>query len=198
MGGAGYDRDMIAQLKGEVARIEEHYIVIDVSGVGYKVSVTPHTLSVLSVGKKVTLSIYTAVREDALDLYGFESDNERRMFELLLTVSGIGPKSALSILSLASIDTLVSAISAGKTAYLTSISGIGKKTAEKLVLELRDKIKTLGIVGSGMPGDEATLEALRTMGYSLAEAREALTRVPDSLEGESARLTAALRSLGGK
>lgn len=188
---------VIAQLKGKVARVEEHYLVLDVSGVGYKVFTTLATLHVLPPGKDVTLSMYTAVREDALDLYGFETNDERRMFELLLTVSGIGPKSALSVLSLASTGTLVSAIGSGKAAYLTSISGIGKKTAEKIVLELKDKVKDLGIAGSVNEGDEATIEALRTMGYSLAEAREALARVPEEISGEGARLKSALKSLGG-
>jgi Holliday junction DNA helicase RuvA len=136
------------------------------------------------------------VREDALDLYGFLHENERKMFGLLLTVSGIGPKSAMSILSLAGIDTLASAISSGKASYLTSVSGIGKKTAEKVVLELKDKMEGLGarpVSGS----DEGALEALRAMGYSVKEAREALQQVPDGVEGESARLREALRALGG-
>ena len=179
-------------------RIDEHYLVLNVSGVGYKVFSKPATLAALSAGVNTTLSIFTAVRDDAIDLYGFEEENERRMFELLLTVSGIGPKSALSIISLASIETLVSAIGAGKASHLTSISGIGKKTAEKIVLELRDKIKTLGIVGKDSAGDEGAIGALRAMGYTVAEAREALARVPDEVVGESARLKAALRSLDGK
>ncbi|MBI2048524.1 MAG: Holliday junction branch migration protein RuvA [Parcubacteria group bacterium] len=189
---------MIARLRGTVAAIREHDVVLDVSGVGYRIFATPATRATLKEGASTTLNIYTAVREDALDLYGFLEDQERRMFELLLSVSGIGPKSALSILSLAGIDTLASAIGAGKATYLTNVSGIGKKTAEKIVLELKDKIESLGIIATGHEGDEGTLEALRGLGYSLKEARDALAQVDDDVVGEGARLTAALRSLGGK
>lgn len=189
---------MIASLRGTITTIAAHHLVIDVHGVGYRVSATPLTLAGVKIGAEAALIIYTAVREDALDLYGFLHENERRMFELLLSVSGIGPKSALSILSLADTTTLVNAVSAGKASYLTGISGIGKKTADKVVLELKDKVAELGIVGEYAEGDEATLEALRGMGYSQREAREALKRVPDDTEGEGARLRSALRSLGGK
>ena len=187
---------MIARLQGIIASIHDHHLVIDVGGVGYKVFTTPATLAILRPDASATLIIYTAVREDALDLYGFLRDVERRMFELLLSVSGIGPKSALAIVSLAGIDILVSAISAGKAAHLTSVSGIGKKTAEKIVLELKDKIDSLGIASTYTEGDEGAVEALRGMGYSIKEAREALQGVPQNVEGESARLREALRAMG--
>lgn len=186
---------MIARLRGTVVAVRSHDVVIDVSGVGYRVFVAPATITALKEGAPATLIIYTAVREDALDLYGFLHENERRMFELLLSVSGIGPKSALAILSLAGIDTLVSAISGGKAAYLTNVSGIGKKTAEKIVLELREKVSALGIATNDHEGDETAIEALKSMGYSLKEAREALQRVPDDVSGEGARIKAALKAL---
>jgi len=189
---------MIASLRGTISFIGTHHLVIDVHGVGYRVFAAPATLASIKTGAEAALIIYTAVREDALDLYGFVHERDRRMFELLLSVSGIGPKSALSILSLADTATLVNAISAGKASYLTGISGIGKKTADKIVLELKDKVAELGIAGEYTEGDEAALEALRGMGYSLREAREALKRVPDEVEGESARLKSALRTIGGK
>lgn len=190
---------MIASLRGTVSLTGAHHLVIDVHGVGYRVFATPATLASVKMknGAETSLIIYTAVREDALDLYGFLHEYERRMFELLLTVSGIGPKSALSILSLADTATLVNAISAGKASYLTGISGIGKKTADKIVLELKDKVAELGITG-GVADDEAAIEALRGMGYSVREVREALKHVPDDIEGEGARLKSALRALGGK
>ena len=189
---------MIARLRGDVISLGGNHLVIDVQGVGYKVFVTPNTLAPLKEGSSATLLIYSAIREDAFDLYGFLHEQERLMFELLLSVSGIGPKSALSILSLAGIETLASAISAGKAVYLTNVSGIGKKTAEKIVLELRDKIAALGITHSGRTDDGGAIEALRGMGYSLAEAREALAQISDEVSGESARLREALRALGGK
>ncbi len=186
---------MIARLRGTVASIHDHHLVIDVGGVGYKVFATPATLATLRPDAPATLVIYTAVREDALDLYGFLRDTERRMFELLLTVSGIGPKSALTIVSLAGIETLVSAIVAGKASYLTNLSGIGKKAAEKVVLELKDKVDSFSIA-KAPEGDEGALEALRGMGYSVQEAREALQSVPRNVAGEGARLREALRALG--
>lgn len=186
---------MIARLRGTVVALLDHYVVIDVGGVGYRVFVTSSTLSSLTLNKETTLMIYTVVREDAFVLYGFLNDTERRAFELLLSVSGIGPKSALNILSLTGVDTLAAAVKGGKASYLTSVSGVGKKTAEKIVLELKDKIGALGITLQHNVGDEGALLALRTMGYSTDEAREALKKVPDTIVGESARLKAALRSL---
>lgn len=184
---------MIAQLNGAVAHVRGNYAVIDVSGVGYKVFATSTILASLREGKRVILLIHTAVREDAFDLYGFLKEDEHAMFELLLTVSNIGPKSALAILSLADPKTLASAIIKGKASYLTSVSGIGKKTAEKIVMELKDKVS--GFKGGRIiEGDENALEALCSMGYSLKEAREALKRVPDTVAGENARLREALRA----
>jgi len=189
---------MIARLSGSVAFSGEHYAVLDVAGVGYKVCATPATLGLLKEGGKATLHIYTAVRENAIDLYGFLDENERRVFELLLTVSGIGPKSALAVVSLATVEQLVSAIAAGKSAYLTNISGIGKKTAEKIVLELKEKILKLGMAHVITGEDEGAFEALRTLGYSAKEARDALMHIPESAVGESARLREALKALGGR
>jgi Holliday junction DNA helicase RuvA len=115
--------------------------------------------------------------------------------ELLLTISGVGPKSALNILSLASADIIKSAVKEQNPAYLSKTSGIGKKTAEKVVYELKDKIHALGEAAPTISGDEDALEALTSMGYTLAEAREALKRVPSSVTGSNARLKEALKKL---
>ncbi|KKW08789.1 MAG: Holliday junction ATP-dependent DNA helicase RuvA [Candidatus Kaiserbacteria bacterium GW2011_GWA2_49_56] len=141
---------------------------------------------------------HLAVREDVLDLYGFRTEEELHVFELLLTVPGIGPRSALAILDIASIETLRSAISAGNASYLTNVSGIGRKTAEKIVLELREKIGA-GTEGAGrsLSGDEEALEAMRALGYTVSEARDALRKVPQEVAGGSARLREALRMIGG-
>jgi Holliday junction DNA helicase RuvA len=127
------------------------------------------------------------------------SQSGRISFELLLSVSGIGPKSALGILDIASSETLRSAIASGNAAYLTSVSGIGKKTAEKIVLELKDKIIASGSAGPAMPkGDMEALEAMRALGYSADEGRTALREVPPEVEGTSERLREALRLLGSQ
>jgi Holliday junction DNA helicase RuvA len=136
------------------------------------------------------------VREDALDLYGFLDREELEFFEMLINVSGIGPKGALSILGITSIETLRKAISIGDTSYLTKISGIGRKTAEKIVIELRDKIGT-ELEGSSLQVELDALEALKSLGYSAIEAREALKKVNSDTDTNT-KIREALKILGGK
>lgn len=188
---------MIGYIEGTIRSLRSPYLIVLTEGIGYKVAVLKETVLRAKEGSKVILWTYTAVREDALDLYGFLHEEELRFFELLLTVSGIGPKSALGILDIASVETLRSAIAAGNAGYLTSVSGIGKKTAEKIVLELKDKVKSDGGMDAGtLKGDQEALEAMRALGYSAAEARDALRNVPTTLESGSERLREALRILG--
>ena len=174
---------MIGYIEGTVKAARDAHLIVLTGGVGYKVGVLKETVLRTAVGSPVSLWIYTAVREDAFDLYGFAHEEELRFFELLLTVSGIGPKSALGILDIASVETLRSAISAANAGYLTSVSGIGKKTAEKIVLELKDKMK---------PGDKAVSGILR----GDQEARDALRQIPNDVESGSDRLRAALKLVG--
>src|SRR5665213_3382390 len=159
---------MIGYLEGTIRAVREnHCILVVQNGVGYKVFATKETLTRTSVDSKVAFWTHLAVREGILDLYGFPAEEELASFELLLTVSGIGPKSALGILDIASSETLRSAIASGNAAYLTNVSGIGKKTAEKIVLELKDKILAGTGAGPAMPkGDMEALEAMRALGYS--------------------------------
>ncbi len=194
---------MIGYLEGTVSAVRAGFAIISVQSVGYKVFMTRELLATLKTsagGKKgVALWTHLAVRENILDLYGFYSEGELRLFELLLTVSGIGPKSALAILDIASVETLRSAISGGNASYLTKVSGIGKKTAEKIVLELRDKVGTAAeSTDASLRGDEEALEAMRALGYSQAEARDALRKVPPGIEKSSDRLRAALKVLGSR
>lgn len=188
---------MIGYLEGTVKGLRPGYLVLQTGGVGYRVATLKETLLRTSEGVQAAFWIHTAVREDALDLYGFTHEEELRFFELLLTVSGIGPKSALAILDIASVETLGSAISSGNAGYLTSVSGVGKKTAEKIVLELKDKVKASeGVSAGALKGDQEALEAMRSLGYSAAEARDALRNVPASIEGGGERLREALKLLG--
>jgi Holliday junction DNA helicase RuvA len=193
---------MIARLTGKIIEIGEKYVVIDVSGVGYKVFCASDTLAQLSEDSQVSLHTYLAVREDALDLYGFGSLQEKNFFEMLITVSGIGPKSALGILSTTSIDTLAQAISTGDTSYLTKVSGIGRKTAEKIVLELRDKMRAHTSETKETSGtlrvESDIIEALKALGYSQNEARDALKEIPQEISGTNARIKEALKILGKK
>jgi holliday junction DNA helicase RuvA len=190
---------MISYIRGQVIEMTDKYVVLDVNGLGYKVFVTADTLHMLKVGIETSLSTYMAVREDAMDLYGFTSKKDKDFFELLLTISGIGPKSALNILSMVSSDTLASAIRSGSTAHLVKVSGIGRKTAEKIVLELRDKlggIATSDDITSDMSSDADAIEALKALGYDADEARDALKRVDREIADTGKKVRAALKLLG--
>ncbi|MEK7585695.1 MAG: Holliday junction branch migration protein RuvA [Patescibacteria group bacterium] len=192
---------MIAHIEGTILHKNEKFVVVDTGGVGYKVFTTIDTSNSVNVGEKATFWIYTAVRENSIDLYGFANMEEMSFYELLLDVSGIGPKSALSIISLASIDTLKKAIATGDTGYLNKVSGIGKKTAEKIIIELRDKLhshKGEGEVSGSLRGESDIVEALKSLGYSQSEARDVLKQIPSSIEGTNARIKEALKILGGK
>lgn len=188
---------MIGHLEGTIKALRAGFCLISAGGVGYKVATTKYVLARLSVGAPTALWTHLAVREDLLDLYGFETEEELHLFEQLITVSGVGPKSALAILDIASTETLRTAIAKGNSEYLTKVSGIGKKTAEKIVFELKDKI---GIgseeLSETFKGDGEALEAMRSLGYSHAEARDALRKVPETVIGSSARLREALKQLG--
>jgi Holliday junction DNA helicase RuvA len=192
---------MISMLRGKVIETATRSIVLDVNGVGYKVSVTDDALHSLNqslkTGKDTTLWTHMAVREDAQDLYGFTSKKERDFFELLISISGIGPKSALNILSLVASDTLASAIRTGSTAHLVKVSGIGRKTAEKIVLELKDKLG--GFEGhettAEMSSDADAIEALKALGYDANDAREALKKVGKDVSDTGAKVKAALKVL---
>ncbi len=177
---------MISHLRGNVIHLDLKYVILDVSGVGYKVAITTSTLEHLSHNKEdISLFTYLAVRDDALDLYGFISKDELDFFELLLTISGIGPKSALGILNTASVETIKDAVFGEDPSYLTKVSGIGKKNAEKIVRELKDKIgiKTEGSGDRNGKQKESTMaiEALMALGYSTDDARDAIKKVDKSL-----------------
>jgi Holliday junction DNA helicase RuvA len=192
---------MIARLEGIIIHIADKFLIVDVSGVGYKLYITTDTLVSSSLGDHSSFWVHTAVRENSIDLYGFKNINEMSFFELLLSVSGIGPKSALSVLMVAPIDTLKRAIATGDTGYLNKVSGIGKKTAEKIIIELRDRLKDYKNDDNtpGLLRDESDiLEALKSLGYSQYEARDALKQVPPTITGTNARIKEALRVLGKK
>lgn len=189
---------MIASIKGKVAEMGNRYAVIEVGGIGYKAFVTDDTIHSLKPNSEVALWTHLAVREDAQDLYGFLDRKERDFFELLITVSGIGPKTALNILSLVASDSLIGAIRNGSTAHLVKVSGIGRKTAEKIVLELKDRLGAFGdgAASAEMSSDSDTLEALRALGYDLDDARDALKKVDNNISDTGAKVKAALKILG--
>ena len=190
---------MIGLLQGKIEQVtlEKGHLILSTNGVGYIVHTTTETLLSSEPGGELTLYTYMAVRETALDLYGFTTPEEKHLFELLLSVSGVGPKSALSILSIADEATIYTAVSTNETSYLTKVSGIGKKLAGKIVLELKDKIsKQLSTDNKASSEDDSVIEALEVMGYKASEAREAIKSIPATLEGLSARVATALKALG--
>jgi len=196
-----YHKHMISHLDGKIIHTSERFAVLETGGVGYKVFATSETLQAIKnkPSESASLWTYLAVRENALDLYGFLEKDELDFFELLISnVSGIGPKTALGILSVTTIKNLRQAIGTGETAHLTKISGIGKKIADKIVLELRDKIDFLeSEKDSGDMRDESdALEGLKSLGYAEREAREALKKLPKKISRPSDRIKHALKLLG--
>lgn len=191
---------MIGHIEGKVIFKGERYIVADVNGVGYKLFVPLGIFRRLNTGDRVQLWTHLHVREDAMDLYGFEYPTELEFFEMLIGISGIGPRSALGVLALASVDTVKKAVAAGDTSYLTKVSGIGRKTAEKIVLELKEKMGfgKISHGGEALQHDADILDALVALGYSLVQARDILGHIPVSIQGREARLKEALKMLGKK
>jgi holliday junction DNA helicase RuvA len=183
---------MIAHLSGTLREKQATSVILDVGGVGYEVTIPVTTFYGMDEpGSQVQLRVYTHVREDTLQLYGFRTARERELFRLLISVSGIGPKSGIAMLSGMSADEIVTAIRTNNLARLTSIPGVGKKTAERLVIELRDKMAALsspaldaeieaGMTGAAAPSEDAlredTLSALVNLGYQKALAEKAITQ----------------------
>lgn len=190
---------MIAKLKGAIEYIRGSYVVVDVNGVGYKVFATSYILGKIAGNQKVSFFIHTYVREDILALYGFLELEDLEMFELLISISGIGPKAAMGILSIADVKTIRTAILNEDPSVLTKVSGVGKKTAARVILELKNKISDLseGEKKEALADSDA-LEALIGMGYSVNEGREALKLVPIDIKDVGERVKLALRNLGKK
>jgi holliday junction DNA helicase RuvA len=195
---------MIAQLRGTLDDKRPNQVLVDVGGVGYLVHIPLSTFYALGdLHSNVTLLIHTQVREDAISLYGFLSAREKHLFELLISASGVGPVLALKILSGMSVDDLVPAVRAGDLARLTRIPGVGRKTAERMVVELRDKLAAMEapegarqpVAATGVAGD--VVSALLNLGYEQRAAEQAVERVGKNGAADSfeALLRAALQQL---
>lgn len=188
---------MIAHLTGTVLRVDAIHVILDVGGVGYLMAVrVPRDYT---IGSTASFHTYLAVRENALDLYGFGTLDEREMFELLLTIPKIGPKSAMQIMTQADLPLLKTAILKQDASYLSKMSGIGKKTAEKIVSELKDAFEYTAEESfrENASGSDADLvDALLTLGYTQKDARDALLKISPEATTTSARLKEALKMLG--
>ncbi len=193
---------MIASLEGVVESVGADSAVIAVGGVGFRVYMPTSVLSTLGgVGKSVRLRTHLHVKDDDMSLYGFATDAELWLFETLITVSGLGPRLGLAMLSTLRVDQLTMAIAAGNAEVLTAVPGIGTKMAERVVLELKDMVGA-GLIGEpvGQISQENTdvLAALTALGYSVGEASQAVAGLPsDSDMALEERITQALQSLGG-
>lgn len=197
-----YDgRDMISFLDGKIEFKAEKFFVVNVGGVGYKIFSTAETLKKIpEKSDSVKLWTHQYVREDTVALYGFLQYPELELFETLIGISGIGPKGALGVLAIAPVDTLKKAIASGDTSYLTRVSGIGRKTAEKIVLELKEKMAGRGVIVDApeLKEEADAIDALVSLGYSPREAREALAVVPKEVTSAEKRIKYALQKLGRK
>jgi Holliday junction DNA helicase RuvA len=190
---------MIATLNGEITEKKSDQVVVECGGVGYGLFVTFEDFGALETGTKTKLYIYEHIRENAHDLFGFKSPETKALFELLLSVNGVGPKMALAILSIANIAQVKQAIAGGDTKFISQAVGVGKRVAERVVVDLKDKV---GLIASedatgflatpaGNPNDEA-LQGLVALGYSVQDAAEALKGIDEKLSTED-RIKQALK-----
>jgi len=185
---------MIASVRGRVASVSPDGAVVEVGGVGLQVICTPGTIASLRVGEQARLATSLVVREDSLTLYGFADDDARGLFELLQTASGVGPRLAQAVLAVHAPDVVRKAIATGDIATLTRVPGIGKKGAERLVLELRDRIGSVGAGGgetlslpvAGISWGDQVRQALVGLGWTASQADQAVGIVASELDGEAA------------
>jgi Holliday junction DNA helicase RuvA len=188
---------MIATLRGEIAQIEESALIVEVGGVGLRVFVPAPLRTRVKSGEAAFLFTHLVVREDALTLYGFESRADRDLFNMLLGVDGVGPKVALSVLSSMTLDAIQRAIFADEAELLSRVPGVGKKTAQKMALHLKDKLKPLDAlkqVAAMSDADAEVLAALTALGYSVVEAQAAIQSIPkDASKDVEERLRLALQ-----
>lgn len=189
---------MLAFLRGKIINKGIGFVIVEADNIGYQIFVNAVAYADLDISQEVEFYLYHHVREDMQDLYGFKSFAELEFFKLLLSVSGVGPKSALGILGMASAEDIKESIGHGDPSLLTKVSGIGKKTAERIVLELRGKIDYLAPIKGGAGGTSVNsdeIDALMSLGYSLQQAREALKNVDAKIKDSGDRIRAALRGL---
>jgi Holliday junction DNA helicase RuvA len=187
---------MIATLRGEISQIEENALIVEVGGVGYRVFVPAPLRGSAKAGEMIFLFTHLVVREDAFLLYGFESQSDRELFNILLGVDGVGPKVALSVLSTMTLDAIQRAVFAEEPDILSRVPGVGKKTAQKMALHLKDKLKpvdSLSKLAAISDTDSEVIAALTALGYSVVEAQAALQSIPkDAPDDTEQRLRLAL------
>lgn len=187
---------MFGHITGKIFDLKGTKTIVDAHGIGFSVHSTLSCLSKLKVGQEASFWTYTAVRENSIELYGFETEEELRVFELLITVSGVGPKSGLAIISVAGVKAIEEAVATSDTSSLTKISGIGKKTAERIIIELDGKIAAIQKDKPGTNEDIDVFEALKSLGYREKDIQEIIKNLPKELSGINEKIKYALKNLG--
>ena len=171
---------MIGHLTGKIISAKPTQVLLDVNGVGYTITISINTFEKISGNENASLFIHTKVKEDSISLFGFHSEAEKEMFELLISISGVGPKSAISMLSGISTDDLKHAVVTGNVGRITAVPGIGAKTAERLILELKNKVKEIKeeeIESAEISIQKEAVSALTTLGYNLTSAEKTVNKV---------------------
>lgn len=189
---------MIGFLKGTVEFLKRPFVFIDVNGVGYKVLVADTVFSNLSTGKKLLLYTYTYVREDALELFGFLEAEDLGLFENLITVPGIGPKTALNIFSFNERKSIEEAIVRGDTTFFSSVPRLGTKNAQKIIIELKNRmggVADIDLTGKDIIENQEVLQALKSFGFSLSESQKALREIKKPGLSTEEKIKAALKNL---
>lgn len=192
---------MISHLSGTIKYKGEKSITLDVNGVGYEIFIPAPFLEKIKLGEKSDFFTHLYLREEAMELYGFKTSEEKQFFELLISISGVGPKSALQVLSIARLSEIKKAILRDDPSLLRKVSGIGQKTAERIVVELKNKLQDLSIGDEkiGLSGVGAgAFDALQGLGYSGQEIRKVLRQIPAEIEDENEIIKQALKLLGKK
>lgn len=187
---------MIASVKGEVLEKGENYLVVQVGGLGLRVATPAAVANGYEIGEHAQLFTHLVVREDNLSLYGFDSAEQRSLFQSLITVDGVGPRTALAVLSTLSVDMIYQAVLGEQAAIFSQVPGIGSKTAQKIVLYLHDKLKPLeaGLLGAARDVNRELMDALAGLGYSVIEAQSAIQALPkDAPDDLEERLRLALK-----
>lgn len=190
-----YDKSMISHIEGKVLHVDLQYIIIQTNGIGYKVHTPLSVTETVSEGQSTSLWTHQAVRENSLDLFGFKTRDDLEFFELLITISGIGPKSAIGILNVASVEMIKSSIIQDDISSLTKVAGIGAKSAKKIVVELKDKLHGVADETNGNSNDIDVIDALCSLGYSKKQARDAVKEINDSEMETHQKIKEALKLL---
>lgn len=190
---------MIGSLRGKVIFLDPPYLIIDIAGVGYKVHATVEVLGKFSLGDEASVFTYTYVREDSLELFGFSSFSDLKLFEYLIGVSGIGPRTAINIFSVGSKDSIIEAITKGDVSFFSIVPRLGRKNAQKIIIELKSKLGGVGdinLTSEEKKYNDEVIRALKNFGFTTHEAQEAIRNIDKEVKTSEEKIRLALKYLG--